>query len=111
MGIGRGQVPILERPNWTLIRRIIGGLFALSALAMGAAAATADSDKGVRSDGSRVRPGSDGEDIQGDPKGGAPPFDEGDDTRPDSTTDEAKQAVAHGQTAEDTAANPDSADV
>jgi hypothetical protein len=91
--------------SWKLVRRIVGGLFALSLVAMAAAAATADSDKGVRSDGSRVPPGSD--DVQGDPKGGAPPYDEGDDTRPDSTTHEAKQAVADGGTAEDTAANPD----
>ena len=77
---------------------------------MAAAAATADSDKGVRSDGSRVPPGvRDAKDeVKGDPKGGAPPYDEGDDTRPDSTTHEAKQAVAQGGTAEDTAANPDS---
>ena len=94
--------------NWKLIRRIVGGLFALSLVAMGAAAATADSDKGIRSDGSRVPPKSD--DVKGDPKGGAPPYDEGDDTRPDSTTHEAKQAASGGGTAEDTAANPDASD-
>lgn len=86
--------------KWSVI-----GLFGMSAVAMGVAAATADSDRGVRSDGSRVPPGE--EEVSGDPKGGAPPFDEGDDTRPDSTTHEAKQAAAGGQQAEDTAANPD----
>jgi hypothetical protein len=92
--------------NWKLIKLGVAGMFGLSLVAMAAAAATADSDKGVRSDGSRVPPGSDDE-VQGDPKGGAPPYDEGDDTRPDSTTQEAKQAANQGGVAEDTAANPD----
>jgi hypothetical protein len=89
--------------KWTVV-----GLFGLSLVAMAAAAATADSDQGVRSDGSRAPSDQDG--VKGDPKGGAPPYDEGDDTRPDSTTHEAKQAAAGGDQAEDTAANPDSAE-
>ena len=89
----------------TLIKRIVGGLFALSAVAMAAAAATADSDKGIRSDGSRAQ--RDGEDVAGDPKGGGAPHGDLDDTRPDSTTDEAKDAVSSGRTPADAAANPD----
>jgi hypothetical protein len=92
--------------SWKRVKLLVGGLFGLSLVAMAAAAATADSDKGVRSDGSRIPPGSK-EEVQGDPKGGAPPYDEGDDTRPDSTTHEAKQAANEGGVVEDTAANPD----
>lgn len=96
--------------NVKLVKRIVAGMFGLSLVAMGVAAATADSDKGVRSDGSRAPRNEDGKDVQGDPKGGAPPYDEGDDTRPDSTTHEAKQAASSGGTAEDTAANPDTSE-
>lgn len=88
------------------VKRGVIGLFGLSLVAMVVAAATSESDKGVRSDGTRVPPGSD-EKVSGDPRGGAAQHAEGDDTRPDSTTDEAKGAVAAGDPAEDTAANPD----
>jgi hypothetical protein len=91
--------------KWQIVKWSVAGLFGMSLVAMAAAAATADSDKGVRSDGSRAPRESD--EVQGDPKGGAPPYDDGDDTRPDSTTHEAKQAAGDGGTAEDTAANPD----
>ena len=90
-----------------VLKLTVAGLFGMSLVAMAVAAATADSDKGVRSDGSRVPPEQTDDEVQGDPKGGAPPYDEGDDTRPDSTTHEAKQAASDGGTAEDTAANPD----
>lgn len=40
--------------SWKLVKRIIAGLFGLSAVAMAVAAATADSDRGVRSNGSNV---------------------------------------------------------
>lgn len=64
--------------TWKMVKWSVIGLFGVSAVAMAAAAATADSDHGVRSDGSRVPPGSDH--VRGDPKGGAAPDDEGDDS-------------------------------
>ncbi len=92
--------------SWKLVRRIVGGLFGLSLVAMAAAAATADSDKGVRSDGI-ARATRVGRMCRATRRAARRRTTRATTPVPTRRPHEAKQAASSGGTAEDTAANPD----
>jgi hypothetical protein len=62
--------------KWRKIKLVVGGLFGLSLVAMARAAMTANTDKGIRSDGTKAPRAESQDAVQGDPKGGAPPYHE-----------------------------------